>query len=86
MLRAAIVGLGWWGRNLVTAVQGKSSDSRFEVGHTRNAGKAADFCHENKIDLIDDFDAVIADDSIDAVVFATPAGAKKANHAPASTG
>ncbi len=24
MLRAAIVGLGWWGRNLVSSVQGKS--------------------------------------------------------------
>lgn len=72
MLRAAIVGLGWWGRNLVTAVQGKSSEIRFEVGHTRSAGKAADFCRENTMRLIDDFDALVADGNIDAVVLATP--------------
>ena len=29
MIRAAIVGLGRWGRSLVTSVQGKSDDIRF---------------------------------------------------------
>jgi predicted dehydrogenase len=72
MLRAAIVGLGWWGRNLVTSVQGKSRDIKFTVGHTRNAGKAEDFCRDNGILLVDDFDALIADRNVDAVVLATP--------------
>ena len=32
MIRAAIVGLGRWGRSLVTSVQGKSGDIRFVAG------------------------------------------------------
>jgi predicted dehydrogenase len=72
MLRAAIVGLGWWGKNLVASVQGKSRDIEFVAGHTRSPAKAAEFCHDNAISLADDFDAILADPAIDAVVLATP--------------
>ena len=72
MLRAAIVGLGWWGRNLVGSVQGKATDIKFVVGHTRTLAKAADFCRDNDIALVDDYDAVLADRGVDAVVIATP--------------
>jgi galactitol-specific phosphotransferase system IIB component len=41
MVRAAIVGLGRWGRSLVASVQGKSSDIRFVVAHTRTPATAA---------------------------------------------
>ena len=37
MVRAAIVGLGWWGKTLVNAVQGKSQDIQFTVGCHRHA-------------------------------------------------
>jgi hypothetical protein len=37
MIRAAIVGIGWWGRTLVNAVQGKSSAIRFTAGYTGGA-------------------------------------------------
>jgi predicted dehydrogenase len=72
MLRAAIVGLGWWGRTLVTAVQGKSERIKFVAGATRSRTKAEDFCRENGIKLLDDYDQVLADPAIDAVVLATP--------------
>ena len=72
MLRAAIVGLGWWGRNLVTAVQGKTSDIRFTVGHTRSPDKVADFCRDQSIRLVGDYAALLADPDVDAVVIATP--------------
>ena len=35
MVRAAIIGLGRWGRSLVNSVQGKSKDIRFVAGYTR---------------------------------------------------
>ena len=35
MIRAAIVGLGSWGQNLVNSVQGKSSHIRFVAGAVR---------------------------------------------------
>jgi predicted dehydrogenase len=72
MIRAAIVGIGHWGRTLVGAVQGKSSAIRFTTGHTRTRAKAEAFCAEHGIALVDDLDAVLADPAVDAVVFATP--------------
>jgi len=35
MIRAAIIGLGRWGRALVTAVQGKSDDIRFVAAEAK---------------------------------------------------
>ena len=72
MLRAAIVGLGWWGRNLVGAVQGKTGDIGFTVGCTRSPDKAAQFCREHSIRLVDDYAAIPAHSEVDAVVIATP--------------
>ncbi len=72
MLRTAIVGLGWWGKSLVSSVQGKSDDIKFTLGNTRSPAKAATFCSENAIELVDDYGAVLADPAIDAVVLATP--------------
>jgi len=72
MIRAAIVGLGRWGRTLVGAVQGKSEAIRFTAGHTRTRSKAEAFCAEHGIALKDSLDEVLADPTIDAVVFATP--------------
>jgi predicted dehydrogenase len=72
MIRAAIVGLGRWGRTLVGAVQGKSGAIQFTAGHTRTRSKAEAFCAEHGIALKDSLDEVLADPAVDAVVFATP--------------
>src|SRR5229473_723689 len=67
MIRAAIVGIGRWGRTLVGSVQGKSAAIRFTAGHTRTRVKAEAFCAEHGITLKDSLDAVLADPAIDAV-------------------
>ena len=72
MIRAAIVGIGGWGRNLVAAVQGKSELIRFVAGATRTPEKAADFCRQHGISLAASYDELLADRAIDAVVLATP--------------
>src|SRR5438132_5182725 len=72
MIRAAIVGIGRWGRTLVGAAQGKSAAFRFTAGQTRTRAKAAGFCAEHGIALKDSLDAILADPEIDAIVFATP--------------
>ena len=71
-MRAAIIGLGWWGRTIVDAVQGKSDQITFVAANTRTRAKAEDFCRERKIELRDDLDAILKDPKIDAVVYTTP--------------
>jgi len=72
MVRAAIVGLGRWGRSLVASVQGKSQDIRFVAAHTRTRGTAEDFCRQHDLPLVDSLDVILVDPAIDAVVLATP--------------
>jgi predicted dehydrogenase len=73
MIRAAIVGLGWWGQNLVNSVRVSGSEAiRFTTAHTRKRDTAASFCAEAGLKWVDSLDAILGDASIDAVVFATP--------------
>ncbi len=43
-VRAAIIGLGRWGRSLVNAVHGKTDAIRFTAAYTRTRECAEDFC------------------------------------------
>lgn len=72
MLRAAIVGLGSWGKTLVSAVQGKSRDICFTRGCTRTPAPAEAFCRAQGILLAASYAELLADPAIDAVVLATP--------------
>ena len=72
MIRAAIVGLGRWGRSLVASVQGKSKDLRFVLAHTRTRATAEGFCRGQGLALVDSYEQVLADPNVDAVVLATP--------------
>src|SRR4029079_4002249 len=72
MVRAAIVGLGRWGRSLVTSVQGKSDDIRFVAAHTRTRATAEDFCRDQAVPLVDSYQQILAAPGIDAVGLATP--------------
>jgi predicted dehydrogenase len=73
MLRAAIVGTGWWGRTLVTAVQGKSDAIKFVAAASRNNRDVVEpFCRQHGLKLVDDYEDVLKDPNIDAVVLATP--------------
>jgi len=72
MIRAAIVGIGGWGRNLVTAVQGKSEHIRFVAGATRTPEKAREFSRQHDLSLAGSFEQMLADRGLDAIVLATP--------------
>src|SRR5438270_11175333 len=71
MIRAAIVGIGTWGRNLVEAVQG-SELIRFVAGATRTPASAELFCKQHGIRLMESYEDVLAYGELDAVVLATP--------------
>ena len=72
MIRAAIVGIGLWGQNLVNSVQGKSEAIRFTVGATRTPARAAGFAARQGINMAASYEQVLADPEVDAVVLATP--------------
>lgn len=72
MIRAAIVGLGRWGQNLVECTQGKTDRIRFTTGVARTPDKARAFATRHGLALAGDYAAALADPEIDAVVLATP--------------
>lgn len=72
MIKAAIIGMGTWGQNLVKSVQGLSQDIQFVAGATRTPSKAQEFAAKHNIRMTDRYEAILADPTIDAVVLATP--------------
>src|ERR1700747_1101751 len=72
MIRAAIVGLGRWGRSLVASMQGKSKDLSLVPATPRRRATAEDFCRSQELALVDSYEQLLADRNVDAVVLATP--------------
>ena len=71
MINCAIVGVGRWGQLLVTSAE-KSKNIKFTHGVTRTPANAEAFCSKYKIALTDNFESVLVNPAIDAVVLATP--------------
>ncbi|MFC1665018.1 Gfo/Idh/MocA family protein [Pseudomonadota bacterium] len=71
MINAAIYGVGRWGQNLVRSVQGKSDKIKFVAGIARTPGKYTEFSKEMVFPITGDFEAILDDKNIDAVVLAT---------------
>jgi predicted dehydrogenase len=71
MLNTAMIGLGWWGKELVRSAR-TSRLMRFTRGVTLEPDTVRDFAREMNIGIGTSYDDVLADKSIDAVVLATP--------------
>ncbi len=70
MVRAAIAGLGWWGKHIVRRL-GPSDVIRITTAVETNPGHAP-FAIENGLLFRSRLDDVLADPEIDAVILATP--------------
>ena len=72
MIKAAIVGLGWWGKTLVES--GENSDAiRFVAGATRTVTPEVEaFTKQKGLRLAKSYEDLLSDPGIDAVVLATP--------------
>jgi predicted dehydrogenase len=73
MIRAAQIGLGWWGKTLVESVQGTSGQITFVAATSRT--KSDDylaFAKAQGLTFADSYEAILADPNVDAVVLATP--------------
>ena len=72
MINAAIIGLGWWGKNIVQCVQGKSAKLRFVHGVSKEIDAALPIAEAHGFRLSDDLETALADPQVEAVVLATP--------------
>ena len=73
MINAAMIGLGWWGKTLVEAVQGVSGDIQFVAAASRTQSddyKA--FCASHGLTFHQTYEQALADPNVTAVVLATP--------------
>src|ERR1700691_423854 len=72
MIKPAIVGLGWWGKTLVESCE-DSDAIKFVAGTTRTVTPEIEaFAKSKGFRLLPNYEAVLADPGVDAVVLATP--------------
>ncbi len=71
MLDVAVVGMGWWGKTLVSLI-GKSSKLRVVKGMKRNPAAEADFAREHGFEMVSDYTEVLKDPKVKAVLLCTP--------------
>lgn len=72
MLNAAIIGLGWWGKNLANAVQDRSERIRFVHGVSKEPEAVREFAATHGFRLSTELEAAVHDPQVEAVVLATP--------------
>jgi predicted dehydrogenase len=72
MLNAAMIGLGWWGKQLIEASQAYGAPVRFSRGVTFEADSAREFGDKHRMAIGRSVDDVLADKDVQAVFLATP--------------
>jgi len=73
MIKAAQIGLGWWGKTLVESVQGTSEGIQFVAAVSRRqADDHQQFATAQGLRLYRTYEEALADPQVDAVVLATP--------------
>ncbi len=72
MVKAALIGFGWWGKNLAKSMEGDNPLIHFTRIVTKDLDDAAEYCKSRHIKLSDEYLDALADPDITAVVLATP--------------
>jgi predicted dehydrogenase len=71
MLKVAVLGLGWWGKQITTCLE-DSRHIRVTHGVDLVPANVADFAREHGLHLTASFEEVLADRTVEAVIVATP--------------
>ena len=71
MIRAAVTGLGWWGKHMIRRMKDADGDLRIVKAIDMNPELGA-FAAEHGVPFETDFDTAIKDPNIDAVILCTP--------------
>jgi len=71
MLNVAVIGMGWWGKTLVTAI--KQSAKLEVVKAMRRAPQSeAEFPRAEGFEIVNDYASVLRDPNVHAVLLSTP--------------
>jgi predicted dehydrogenase len=71
MIKAGVVGLGWWGQLLARSIK-DSKKINITSGFTRTPSNASDFIAETGIKLYEEYGQLLKDKDVDAIILATP--------------
>jgi predicted dehydrogenase len=71
LIRIAVVGLGWWGKQIVTCLAG-SARFRVVAAFDVNPEPVAGFAQEHGVPLADSYEAVLKRPDVEAVAVVTP--------------
>ena len=66
-----MIGLGWWGRHMVNSIKGSDKLEIVRLA-ARRPDRHKDFAEETGIPLLDDYQKVLEDPEVDAVILCTP--------------
>ena len=71
-VRIALIGMGWWGKKMLTVLQAAPGDIRVVRAVEPNTDSVAALCAERGVALSGDYADALADPLVEAVVLATP--------------
>ena len=71
MINAGVVGFGWWGQLLTRSIK-DSKKINITCGYTRTASNASDFIAETGIKLYEEYEQLLKDKDVNAIILATP--------------
>ena len=72
MLKAGLIGLGWWGETLIDSVASSESIRVTAATSRSNSERDRELAAKHGLTLFPTIDALLASDEIDAVILATP--------------
>ena len=70
-MKAAVLGLGWWGRHIVTTLKGSEKIDVTTIA-ARSREKHQGFADEANVKLVSGYDEILNDPDIEAVILCTP--------------
>ena len=71
MLNAAVIGLGWWGKHIISCLEG-SDRINISMAMDISSNEGKDFASQSGLKFTDKFDEVLKSKDIDAVIIVTP--------------
>jgi predicted dehydrogenase len=72
LIRAAIVGLGWWGKQIVGSLQGRSDKIRFVRGVDADPESVRTFAEGKGFPVTGRYEDILSDPEVEAVLIVTP--------------